>query len=103
MSNLCINDDMPIISLSVNFDQVNLSINDQNVSALLRSSDFDHNVKSRFEYIRSIFDKAYKEISEEYAKLLAEIYIEVSAEEIAPTSKSMIYYMNGEEEYSNET
>ncbi len=102
MSNLCINDDMPIISLSVNFDQVNLSINEQNISALLRSSDFDHNVKTHLDCIQGIFENAYDKIKEEYARLLAEIYVEVSAEEVAPTSRSMIYYIEGEEESSDE-
>ena len=97
MSNSNINTGTPIINLSVNFDQVTLTINEQNVSALIRSSDFDPNVKSRIEYIQQIFEKTFQNVTDEYAKLLAEIYVEVSTEEVAPTSKSMIYYIESEE------
>lgn len=102
MLNSNINTDTPIINLSVNFDQVTLSINEQNISALIRSSDFDHNVKSRIEYIQQIFEKTFNEVTEEYAKLLAEIYVEVSAEKVASTSRSMVYYIEGEEDCSDE-
>lgn len=102
MSNSNINTNTPIINLSVNFDQVTLTINEQNVSALIRSSDFDPNVKSRIEYIQQIFEKTFQKVTDEYAKLLAEIYVEVSAEEVAPTSRSMIYYIESEEDCSDE-
>ncbi|MDE5977441.1 MAG: hypothetical protein K2G70_03095 [Turicibacter sp.] len=102
MLNSNINTDTPIINLSVNFDQVTLSISEQNVSALIRSSDFDHNVKSQIEYIQQIFEKTFKAVTEEYAKLLAEIYVEVSVEEVAPTSRCMTYYIEGEEDYNDE-
>ncbi len=98
MQNGNINTDQPIISLTVNFTEVNLSINEQHISALLQSGDFDNEIRARIDALQALFEETYVKVRDAYANLLAEIYLDVSANEIAPRSRNTVFFIENSEE-----
>lgn len=98
MANGNINIEQPIITLTVNFNEVHLSVNEQNLSALLQSGDFDNDIRARIDELQVLFEETYEQVREAYANILSEIYLSVSASEVAPVSRSTIYFIEGEED-----
>lgn len=89
--------EMPIITLSVNFERVELKIDNQNINALLRSTDFDKNTASQIEYLKKIFETAFSEAKLTYGNILSEIYEGIAAEETTQISRSMEFHILDDE------
>lgn len=102
MQNENINTNQPIISLTVNLNEVSLSVNERHLSALLQSGEFDSNIRARLDSLQALFKDTYDIAKGLYAAILAEIYLDISTEEVSPVSHSTRYFINGDEEENNE-